>query len=124
MAEKHKYYKSIYQYQPDHQKSTSTVNAYINTKAFHTDLTTHNMITHRHLHTHTHTHLYPPPPPLPPPHLHTHTAEEAAAAGSPGSRMLSGPPPPTHGVNFRVWGEGSADEVYFKAGFKRWSREM
>ena len=69
MAEKHKYYISIYQYQRDHQKSTSTVNAYINTKAFHTDLTTHNMITHRHLHTYTHTHPYPPP-------LHTHTHTE------------------------------------------------
>ena len=33
---KDKYYKSIHQQQHDNQKSTSTVNAYINTKAFHT----------------------------------------------------------------------------------------
>ena len=33
---KDKYYKSIHQQQHDNQKSTSTVNAYIITKAFHT----------------------------------------------------------------------------------------
>ena len=73
-SKKHKCYKCIYQYQHDNQKSTSAVNAYINTKAFHIQPPTVWLCTDTHMHTptqwrtHTPPHTYTPPPP---PHTHT-----------------------------------------------------
>ena len=68
-SRKHKYCKCIHQYLHDNQESTSTVNAYINTKVFHTQPPTiwsHTdtytlTVTPTHAHTHTpwHTHTGP-----------------------------------------------------------------
>ena len=141
-SEKHKYCHNNqlekHKYCHGNQKSTKyTVNAYINTKVFHTrpltiwlytdtytlPLTPH-ADTHAHMHTsslwhtthaqHTHVHSI----------AHTHTADEkvAAAAGSPVSPMLCSPP--THhasGDNFRDLGEGSVKEVCFEVGLKRYN---
>ena len=66
-SKKHKCYKCKQQYQHDNQKSTSAVNAYINTKAFHIQPPTVWLCTDTHMHTptqwHTHTLL----------HTHTHS---------------------------------------------------